>query len=190
MKPTAEVIGTKKLLGIYFAASWVSALSSCTASLFDRPFVQLPACTAWTDKLAELYPALQANDMEIIFASRDLEQKGYQDYEKHYEIMPWPEVPNVVDHVRLPRLGRLLGLHHVPCLIVLDARTGEVIEKEGENTVNAVLKEAAVKAVDVQTDKEQEESDREGVRRAAMNDVAKTATSRWIGSDGDVLSIE
>merc|ERR1719191_615679 len=71
-KPTADVLGDKKVIGLYFSASWCGP------------------CKRFTPTLSEMYQKAKVTDasaFECVFLSACNNQTEYEEYKTH---MPFP----------------------------------------------------------------------------------------------------
>lgn len=102
-----EALGKKKLIALYFSASWCAP------------------CRKFTPQLVEYYNrvASQHPEFEIVFFSRDRSPFGMETYMRDTQ-MPWP----AIDFGKLPgkEALRKYGGESIPCLVLLDA-SGRVI---------------------------------------------------------------
>lgn len=113
-KISVDTLGTKKLVAVYFSASWC------------------PPCRAFTPQLVKFYKNVAAkSNLEIIFVSSDKNEKAMQDYMKKYK-MPWLAVP-FKDPLRA-KLKKDFGVSGIPTLIVLDSN-GRIVSKKARNDV-------------------------------------------------------
>jgi nucleoredoxin len=76
--------------------------------------------------------ALKAKGMEIVFVSSDKDAGAFAAYHKD---MPWPALP-FEDRERKARLSSKYKVQGIPTLILLDAKTGEVITTDGRSAVS------------------------------------------------------
>jgi nucleoredoxin len=117
VKSTTEVLGSKRLIGIYFSAHWC------------------PPCRGFTPVLADFYQAVAgvgADEMEIVFVSSDSDQASFDDY---FGTMPWVALP--FEHRDLKqKLGEKYGVRGIPSFIVLDA-AGNVKDASARGTVSS-----------------------------------------------------
>jgi len=113
LKPTAEVLQGKKLIGIYFSAHWC------------------PPCRGFTPVLAESYSKhLQGKGMEIVFVSSDRDQSAFDGY---YGEQPWTALPYDARGVK-EKMGNDFGVRGIPMLIILDAE-GNMLTNEGRKAI-------------------------------------------------------
>lgn len=110
--------GPHDYYAIYFSAAWC------------------PPCRTFTPKLVDFYnqqKALHGDKFEIIFVSRDRDDKAMQKYIADYK-MAWP----AVDHSRVGSARELQALsgRGIPCLVLVD-KNGNVLSHsyEGETYV-------------------------------------------------------
>jgi thiol-disulfide isomerase/thioredoxin len=104
--PLADALGGKEFVLLYASAHWCGP------------------CRQFTPKLAKWYQSQGANKIaEIVFLSADHDEKGFQQY---YTSMPWLAV-EYGDDAR-EQLMSSLNVSGVPRLVVLDGRTGRIVE--------------------------------------------------------------
>lgn len=103
----------KKLILLYFSAHWC------------------PPCRGFTPELAEWYEDYaKEGAVEIIFASRDKDEKQFQDY---FGEMPWVAFP--LNDARVQKFKDLLGVTGIPFLAVMRP-DGTVVTKDGRGDVS------------------------------------------------------
>jgi len=104
-----------KTVGIYFSAHWC------------------PPCRGFTPKLAERYKELKAKGeaFEIVFVSSDRDDEAFKEY---FASMPWLALP-FADRDTKAALSKKFKVNGIPSLILLDADSGEVINKEGRAVI-------------------------------------------------------
>lgn len=109
MVKTADALGGKKLIMVYFSAHWC------------------PPCRGFTPKLIEKYNASAvSNQVEVVFVSSDRDEEAFAAY---FGEMPWLAVPHA-DRDRKSSLSEKYGVRGIPSLIVLNA-DGELVTTEG-----------------------------------------------------------
>lgn len=112
---TADELGSADVVGIYFSAHWC------------------PPCRGFTPVLAELVK--EAREMglafSVVFASSDSDQKEFDDYLAE---MPWSAVPFKNRDIKA-KLSKKYKVSGIPTLVLVDANTGEVIDKNGRSAV-------------------------------------------------------
>jgi nucleoredoxin len=112
---TDACLGSSDIVGLYFAR-------------WDKP------CRAFTRKLAESYKAAGATgvrrNMEIVFMAGDNEEVPFRDC---FAEKPWLAHPLHETERRL-RIARELSVVELPCLVLIDAKTGDAITKNGKPT--------------------------------------------------------
>ena len=116
-KATSEVLTGKKVVALYFSAHWC------------------PPCRGFTPVASEFYKKLALEDpnaLEVIFISSDEDEKAFS---KYYDSQPWAAVP--FSSPETQTLGAKFGVRGIPSLIVLNAKTGEVVDQDGRSTVLA-----------------------------------------------------
>jgi len=109
---TSTAVGTadQQAVGIYFSAHWC------------------PPCRGFTPQLAELYKnELKAKGLEIVFVSSDRDDASFQEY---YKEMPWLALPFDAKDKK-EALSKKYGVQGIPTLVIVDAKTGELITKDG-----------------------------------------------------------
>jgi nucleoredoxin len=110
---TLDDIKSKTVIGFYFSAHWCGP------------------CRAFTPSLIKLYNKLkeEGKSFEIVFASSDEDQAGFNDY---FSTMPWKAIPYGDPRERL--LKQKFGVRGIPSLILVDG-TGKVISTQGRSLV-------------------------------------------------------
>ena len=86
--------------------------------------------------MAEFYEQLKEehpDTLEIVFASSDSDNHSFQEY---YGSMPWFAIP-FSNSATIQALGMKYGVRGIPSFIVLNAATGEIVDKDGRSTVAA-----------------------------------------------------
>jgi len=114
VKTSEAITNDVKAIGIYFSAHWC------------------PPCRSFTPELAEQYTnTLKGMGMEIIFASSDRDENGFNDYFKE---MPWLALPYGNRDLK-EQLSKKYKVQGIPSLIIIDAKTGETNTKEGRSAI-------------------------------------------------------
>lgn len=112
----ANVIGDKKLVGLYCSAHWC------------------PPCRAFTPVLAEQYKSWRStpegSDLEIVFVSSDREPDAFK---KYFAEQPWTAIP-YANRDEKDNISRQFQVMSIPSFIILD-QAGNVVDREGRNTV-------------------------------------------------------
>lgn len=113
-----DVCGTDRVLGLYFSAHWCGP------------------CRGFTPQLVALYKHLKENtkhQFEVILVSSDTDETAYNDY---FRDMPWLALPfsETKRKVRLSRQYRVTG---IPCLVLVDSRSGHVLTRAGREKVTS-----------------------------------------------------
>mmetsp|Transcript_33194 Transcript_33194/g.69854 ORF Transcript_33194/g.69854 Transcript_33194/m.69854 type:complete len:221 (+) Transcript_33194:113-775(+) len=125
--PTASSLGGKKLVLLYFSASWC------------------PPCKIFTPKLIEFYNSC---DVEVIFVSSDRDEKSFSDY---FAKMPWlamfPAYMSDEHRERQGKLADMFKIQGLPSVIVLDAKTGHFIADNARTEVMEASSDASKKAL-------------------------------------------
>eukprot|EP00994_Dinema_validum_P004128 NODE_2164_length_753_cov_103.988636_g1743_i0.p1 GENE.NODE_2164_length_753_cov_103.988636_g1743_i0~~NODE_2164_length_753_cov_103.988636_g1743_i0.p1 ORF type:complete len:212 (-),score=58.59 NODE_2164_length_753_cov_103.988636_g1743_i0:118-696(-) len=118
LKPTTEVLASKKAVGIYFSAHWC------------------PPCRRFTPHLAEKYKEYEGSDVEIVLASSDKDSASFDSY---YGEMPWTALPydkrDIVD-----TLSETYSVEGIPTLVIVNGETGELVTTDGTSGVDGGLK--------------------------------------------------
>lgn len=96
---------------------------------------QCPPCRGFTPVLAEFYSELKASnedDLEIVFVSSDHDKPSFREY--FVKEMPWTAVPfdNAAER---QNLSSKFGVRGIPAFIIVDPKTGRVIDADGRTTV-------------------------------------------------------
>ena len=115
-RPTQALLARKKLVLLYFSASWC------------------PPCKAFTPKLVQWYRELANGGeslVEVVFISSDHSEAKFDEY---FKKMPWAALP-----FKERTKGRLLAdrfhVNGIPSLIVLDAQSGAVKSLDARSEV-------------------------------------------------------
>ena len=92
-----------------------------------------PPCREFTPLLSELYKDMNEAErvMEVIFFSGDPQEDIYNEY---YGEMPWKAMP--FKDARLKPIAKLFKVKGLPRLIVLNAKTLEVLNEDAVKIVN------------------------------------------------------
>ena len=108
-----------KYLGLYFCANWC------------------PPCASFTQSLINFYTFMKTKceslggEFEVIFISLDHNQKAF---DKYFAIMPWLAVP-FEDRLTKERLEVKYKVSGIPVLIILDCKSGKVLNINGREKV-------------------------------------------------------
>jgi len=85
--------------------------------------------------LKELYKNWQSNpetsSVEVVFVSSDRDEKSFKTYWNEH---PWPAIP-YESRDEKDKIARNFSVMSIPALIVVDAETGQVVDREGRQTV-------------------------------------------------------
>mmetsp|Transcript_11838 Transcript_11838/g.26034 ORF Transcript_11838/g.26034 Transcript_11838/m.26034 type:complete len:229 (+) Transcript_11838:137-823(+) len=115
--PTVSALKGKKLVALYFSASWC------------------PPCKSFTPLLIDFYNA-NKEDLEIIFLSSDRDEESFNGY---FGKMPWlssiPGYSSQEANGRQKKLASMFQIQGIPSLIILDAKTGNFITDNARITV-------------------------------------------------------
>jgi len=107
-KPTSILLKNKELILLYFAASFTKGEKKIRLSLIDF-----------------YNAAAEDNDLEIVYVSSD---GIVEEFEGHYETMPWLAIPTAPGSAAIKQyLAQTLSVRKQPSLIVIDAKTGELV---------------------------------------------------------------
>ena len=112
-----EVLGSKKLVGIYFSAHWC------------------PPCRQFTPMLVEFYKLAKEADpdfLEIVFVSSD---RDFPAFDEYYATMPFTAL-EFEDREIKAMLAEKYGVRGIPSFIVLDA-SGTVKDASARSAVTA-----------------------------------------------------
>ena len=103
------------VIAVYFSAHWC------------------PPCRGFTPILAENYKKWNAEKkrIEIIFISRDRDQKGFDEY---FKDMPWLAIPFTNSEV-INKLKNKYKISGIPSLIIVDKK-GEALSIEARDDVD------------------------------------------------------
>jgi len=113
---TFTLLKGKKVVALYFSASWC------------------PPCKAFTPMLADFYKQYASKDgagVEIVYVSSD---KTVADFDAYYAKMPWLALPHDASEYK-SKLATALRIQGIPSLVVLDVATGHLITNEGRADV-------------------------------------------------------
>jgi nucleoredoxin len=104
------------IVALYFSASWC------------------PPCRRFTPKLIEAYKELASHgkSFEVVFVSGDQDEEAFNAY---FAKMPWLAVPFSDSEGRKGLDGRF-EVRGIPHLVILDAKTGEVLTGDGVEFVS------------------------------------------------------
>ena len=91
-----------------------------------------PGCQEFTPLLVDLYTEMNENEkvFEVVFMSGDKQEDVFKSY---YAEMPWPAIP--FKDRRMKQVVRRFGIKGLPRLIVLNAKTQEVLNSDACDTV-------------------------------------------------------
>jgi nucleoredoxin len=112
---TAEALGGKEAVALYFSAHWC------------------PPCRGFTPKLVEWYSkSLKARGLEVVFVSSDRDEQSFKEY---FGEMPWLALP-YNDRATKDSLSKKFKVQGIPSVIILDAE-GKVITKDGRDAISS-----------------------------------------------------
>eukprot|EP00922_Rhytidocystis_sp_ex-Travisia-forbesii_P058307 GHVS01086200.1.p1 GENE.GHVS01086200.1~~GHVS01086200.1.p1 ORF type:complete len:263 (+),score=33.95 GHVS01086200.1:118-906(+) len=113
---SSTLLNNIQIIGVYFSAHWC------------------PPCRQFTPQLGSVYLAAKAQrkSFEVIFVSSDQSQEQFRDY---FVSMPsWLAVPFEAVAVR-NELKTRFSVRGIPCLVLLQASTRQVLSLEGRQEV-------------------------------------------------------
>jgi len=113
---TADALGDKKAVALYFSAHWC------------------PPCRGFTPVLAKSYTEhYQKLGMEIVFVSSDRDEESFKSYfgGEH----PWLALPYSARDLKA-KLSKKYKVQGIPSLVVLDGATGATITTDGREAVS------------------------------------------------------
>ncbi|KAH9262366.1 hypothetical protein BASA82_000584 [Batrachochytrium salamandrivorans] len=102
-----------KYIGFYFSAHWC------------------PPCRQFTPQLIAAYGQLLQHKMEIVFVSSDTNQIQFADY---FATMPWLAIKYTDGETR-EALSAHFGVSSIPTLVIVEAKSGQVVTKQGRDCV-------------------------------------------------------
>ena len=154
--PTASALAGKKVIALYFSASWC------------------PPCRSFTPLLTDFYNA-NKDDLEIIFVSSDRDEDSFSQY---FGKMPWlasvPGYSGADANARQRKMAEMFKIQGIPSLIILDAKTGNFITDNGRTQVMQTSSDESRKAL-VETWKS---SEAVSIDQA----VFSSGSNSWLGS--------
>lgn len=93
-----------------------------------------PKCRSFTTQLIAAYEQRQMQDeMEIVFVSSDTDEKQF---ESNFSTMPWLAVPYSEGAKTRKALTARFGVSSFPTLVVVEAKSGRVVTKQGQDCVS------------------------------------------------------
>ncbi|KAK3785968.1 hypothetical protein RRG08_018512 [Elysia crispata] len=112
----ATISAENDVVGLYFSAHWC------------------PPCRGFTPALGEYYTKLRAagKNFQIVFISSDREDGAASEY---YQTMPWLMLP-FSDRAKKEALGSKYEVTGIPTLVLLSAKSADLITKEGRKVVS------------------------------------------------------
>ncbi|KAL7552197.1 hypothetical protein ACHAWF_015414 [Thalassiosira exigua] len=127
--PTASALGGKKLVALYFSASWC------------------PPCRTFSPQLIEFYNACK-DDLEVVFVSSDRDDNSFNEY---FGKFPWlamvPAYTSNESRARQGKLADMFKIQGIPTVIVLDGKTGKYITDNARTKVMQAGTNASKKAL-------------------------------------------
>lgn len=114
---TKELIGGKKVVGLYFSASWCGP------------------CRQFTPALTEFYKKMKKKtkgNFEIVWISGD---RSEQEFAGYYQKMPWLAVPIGAAPQIYQQLSPLYKVRGIPHMVFLDGEDATVYTLDGRNMV-------------------------------------------------------
>ena len=108
-----DVFTKTKVIGLYFSALWC------------------PPCSVFLPELIKLYEKANEKEkqFEIIYVSSDNDE---EEFNECYNKMPWLAIPYESDAIELAQ--EEFKVSGVPVLIVLNGKTGQIIDNKGRKT--------------------------------------------------------
>ena len=107
---TSHVLYNSRLVAIYFSAHWCGPCRSFTPMLVEAFSV-----------LKDAYPT---HGLEIVFVSSDRDTNSFNNY---FASMPWLSLPFDAGAMIQQRIKTKFGVNGIPCLVVLDAMSGQIV---------------------------------------------------------------
>ena len=114
-----ELSKNNDVIGLYFSAHWCGP------------------CRNFTPKLKNAYNKWKNEKnlkFEIIFVSRDTSQSAFENYYNN-DHGNWLIIP-YNDKNRINKLCKLNNSGGIPCLVMINAKNGDIITENGRNIVN------------------------------------------------------
>merc|ERR1712032_1347820 len=104
------------VIAVYFSAHWC------------------PPCRGFTPVAAQKYnEAKSEGTWEVVFVSSDRDAASFNEY---YGEQPWVALP-FKDNVKKEELSTKFGVNGIPCMILLNGTTGEVINSNCRSDVQS-----------------------------------------------------
>lgn len=109
---TVDLLNDKKVIGVYFSASWCGP------------------CRSFTPQLTEFYKEMnkKGKKFEIVWVSRD---QTTDDFVAYFQKMPWLAVPVGSLEEVVAKLAGKFQLKGIPHLVILDGYDGSVYTLDG-----------------------------------------------------------
>ena len=116
---TCEHFEGTKYVGLFFSAEWC------------------PPCQLMMRPLKNFYTDanLEKRQFEIVFVSKDTKKEEWFD---HYKQMPWLSL--AYDSPKINELQKHFGIVGIPALIILEAKTGFVVQTKGRKDLKEDVK--------------------------------------------------
>mmetsp|Transcript_24495 Transcript_24495/g.35074 ORF Transcript_24495/g.35074 Transcript_24495/m.35074 type:complete len:222 (+) Transcript_24495:71-736(+) len=131
--PTESRIGgksNKKLVALYFSASWC------------------PPCKGFSPMLLDFHNSCK-DDLDIVFVSSDRDEKTFNDY--YQKLMPFmatvPAYASAEARQQHLKLAETFQIKGIPSVIVLDAKTGNFITDNARMEIMKATDEESKKAL-------------------------------------------
>uniref|UniRef100_A0A7S0PW80 protein-disulfide reductase n=1 Tax=Coccolithus braarudii TaxID=221442 RepID=A0A7S0PW80_9EUKA len=113
----AAVVGDASLIGLYFSAHWCGPCRGFT-----------PKLVTFVEMLAE-----EGIRFPVVFASSDRDEKTFQAYFAEMKGDSWHAFPHA--DARIEELKKKYAVSGIPWLVVLNAKTGELVVNEADTDV-------------------------------------------------------
>lgn len=122
---TTDALAPKRVVGLYFSASWCAP------------------CREFTPMLAQVYDDIKELDgredaLEVVYISYD---RTLEEFDAYFADMPWLALPFAKRDLKRD-VGKAFGVRGVPMLIFVDS-DGHVITEDGRDLVEELAADAA-----------------------------------------------